>query len=49
MQHYGFRFLLILACVVLIVGSRPASAQEVGAIEGTVLLPNNEPAHQATC
>ena len=47
MQHYGFRFLLILACVVLIVGSRPASAQEVGAIEGTVLLPNNEPAHQA--
>ena len=47
MQHYRFRFLLILACIVLIVGSRPASAQEVGAIEGTVLLPNNEPAHQA--
>ena len=48
MQHHGHRFLLIFACVILICGSRLASAQQFGSIEGRVVLPNNEPAHQSS-
>ena len=46
MRRYSF--LIIFAWIVLITGSRPASAQGFGLIEGTVLLPNNQPAHQAS-